>query len=85
MAISQNNYRETYFQKPVPMNVSGDPTSTSLAKLDRECKAHAKSVQSELSGGTQGHLGLVSSTTTYELIAKIVLTLITTATSSNET
>jgi hypothetical protein len=66
---SQTNYRDTFFQHPTLTKIIGDPTYTSLAKLERECKANAKSVRSDLGGGLQGHLGLVSSTTTYARIA----------------
>ena len=45
--------------------ITGDPTYTSLAKLERECKANARSVRSDLGRGTQGHLGLVSISTAY--------------------
>ena len=63
------NYRETLFQHPTLTKIAGDPTYTSLAKLERECKANAKSVRSDLGGGAQGHLGLVSTATAYERIA----------------
>jgi hypothetical protein len=63
------NYRETYFQHPTLTKISGDPTYTSLAKLEREIKANGKSVPSTLGGGTQGHLGLVSSPQSYERVS----------------
>ena len=63
------NYRETFFQHRMLTTVSGDPGYTSLAKLERECKAKAKSVRSDLGGGAQGHLGLVSTSTAYAHIA----------------
>jgi hypothetical protein len=46
------NYRETYFQHLTLTKISGDPTYTSLAKLEREIKANGKSVPSTLGGGT---------------------------------
>jgi hypothetical protein len=35
MSDSQPNYRETYFQYPSLTKISGDPTYTSLAKLEK--------------------------------------------------
>jgi hypothetical protein len=69
MSVSQINYRESYFQHPSLTKISGDPTYTSLAKLERECKANGKSVSSTLGGGLQGHLGLVCSTLTYSRVS----------------
>ena len=66
---SHINYRESFFQHPALTKIAGDPTYTSLAKLKRECKANAKSVCSDLGGGQQGHLGLISSAPAYAHIA----------------
>ena len=63
------NYRETFFQHPTLTNFLGDPTYTSLVKLERECKANAKFVCSNLGRGSQWHLGLVSTATAYACIA----------------
>ena len=63
------NYRETFFRHPTLTKISGDPTHTSLAKLERECKANEKSVRSNLGRGGQGNLGLVSTATAYSRIA----------------
>ena len=70
---TQINYRETFFQHPTLTKIAVDPTYTSLAKLERECKANAKSVRSDLGGGAQGHLGLVSTATAYDRIAQELL------------
>jgi hypothetical protein len=43
MSESHPNYREAYFQHPMLTKISGDPTYTSLAKLEREIKANGKS------------------------------------------
>jgi hypothetical protein len=67
--MSVVNYRENYFQHPSLTKISGDPTYASLAKLERECKANAKSVSSTLGGGLHGHLGLVCSATAYTRIS----------------
>jgi hypothetical protein len=69
MFVSQINYPESYFQHPLLTKISGDPTYTSLAKLERECKANGKSVNSALGGGLQGHLGLVCSALTYNRVS----------------
>jgi hypothetical protein len=66
---SHINYRESFFQHPALTKITGDPTYTSLAKLERKCKANAKSVRSDLRGGQQGHLGLISSAPAYVRIA----------------
>jgi hypothetical protein len=63
------NYRENYFQHPSLTKIHGDPTYSSLAKLEKECKANGKSVMSTLGGGHQGHLGLVSSIPAYERVS----------------
>ena len=69
MSGSLINYRENYFQHPSLTKISGDPTYTSLAKLERDCKANGKSVSSTLGGGRQGHLGLISSDISYACIS----------------
>jgi hypothetical protein len=69
MSGSHINYRESYFQHPSLTKISGDPTYASLAKLEKECKANGKSVNSTLGGGLQGHLGLVSSTVAYARVS----------------
>ena len=63
MSDSQPNYREAHlhFQHPSLTKISGDPTYKSLANLEKEIEANGKSVPSTLGGGSQGHLGLVSS------------------------
>jgi hypothetical protein len=35
MSDNHPNYREAYFQHPMLTKISGDPTYTSLAKLER--------------------------------------------------
>ena len=69
MSDSQPNYREAYFQHPSLTKISGDPTYKSLAKLEREIKANGKSVPSTLGGGSQRHLGLVSSYSAYDRVS----------------
>jgi hypothetical protein len=69
MSDNHPNYREAYFQHPTLTKISGDPTYTILAKLEREIKANGKSVPSTLIGGSQGHLGLVSSPYSYDRVS----------------
>jgi hypothetical protein len=69
MSASHINYRENYFQHPSLTKISGDPTYTSLAKLEKECKANGKSVSSTLGGGLQGHLGLVCNALAYNRVS----------------
>ena len=69
MSDSQINYRENYFQHPMLTKIIGDPTYTSLAKLEKECKANGKSFRSTLGGGSLGHLGLTSSVSAYERVS----------------
>ena len=73
MSDNHPNYREAYFQHPTLTKISSDPTYMSLAKLEREIKANGKSVPSTLKGGSQGHLGLVSSAQSYDRISPGVL------------
>jgi hypothetical protein len=70
MSDSQINYRENYFQHPLLRKISGDPTYTSLDKLEKECKANGKSVHSTLGGGNRGHLGLISSVLAYKCVSQ---------------
>ena len=63
------NLREHFFQHPTLSKIIGDPTYTSLALLERECKANGKSVPTTLGGGNQGHLGLVSSALAYARVS----------------
>ncbi len=63
------DYRESFFQHPALTKITGDSTYTSLAKLERECKANGKSVSSTLGGGLQGHLGLVCSALNYNRVS----------------
>jgi hypothetical protein len=62
---SHINYRESFFQHPALTKIAGDPTYTSLAKLECECKVNGKSVRSNPGGGRQGYLGLISSAPAY--------------------
>jgi hypothetical protein len=62
------NYRETYFEFPELSKLQGEPNSETIYKLRNELKANAKSVDSNLSDGAQGHLALVLSDAQYALL-----------------
>ena len=53
------NYRETHFEFPTLTPIRGEPTADTLIVLRKQLKANAKSVPSNLGGGTLGHLGLI--------------------------
>lgn len=65
------NYRDTYFEKKDLTPIHGEPTPDSLLHLKNELKTNARSVPSNLGGGTHGHLGLVLSPDTYALLSNI--------------
>ena len=48
-----------YFEHPNLTKIHGEPTFDSIKKIHNEIKANSQSVQSNLGGGTFGHLGLV--------------------------
>jgi hypothetical protein len=66
---SQINYGENYFQHPSLTKINSNPTYTSLAKLEKECKANRKTERPTLGGGNQGHLRLVSSILAYKYVS----------------
>ena len=59
MAATNIDYVTTYFEFPTLTKVHGEPTYESLQEIKDETKANAASVESELGGGVNGHLGLV--------------------------
>ena len=59
------------FEKPELTPIVGEPTYDSLERLLKELKANARQIHSNLSGGTHGHLGLVISPASYQLISPI--------------
>ena len=63
------NYRDTHFEKKDLTPIHGEPTPDSLLRLKKEIKTNARSVPSNLGGGTHGHLGLVLSPDTYALLS----------------
>jgi hypothetical protein len=65
------NYRDVYFEFPELTKLQGEPNAESLLKLRNELKANAKSVYSNLSDGTHGHLALVISDAQYTLLTTL--------------
>ena len=63
------NYRDTHFERANLTPIRGEPTYETVHKLWNEVKANARSVYSNLGGGTHGHLGLVLTTAQYAAIS----------------
>ena len=63
------DYRAIFFAFPNVTPIDGEPDADNLIKLKNQVKANASSVPSNLGGGAHGHLGLVTSTTTYALLS----------------
>lgn len=68
---SSTNYRETSFRYEDLTKIHGEPSFHSLKILNREIKANARSVYSNLGGANHGHLGLVCSDAEYATISPI--------------
>ena len=63
------NYRDTHFERANLTPIRGEPTYDTVHKLWNKVKANARSVYSNLGGGTHGHLGLVLTTAQYAAIS----------------
>ena len=63
------NYRDTYFQHADLTPIWGEPKNDTLKVLLHEFMANSQTVQSNLGGGTNGHLGLILQSTKYAIIA----------------
>ena len=68
-AVSDINYKDNFFEKQELTKIVGEPTYETLQQLLRELKANARTVHSNLGGGTFGHLALVISPASYALIS----------------
>jgi uncharacterized coiled-coil protein SlyX len=53
------DYRNTYFEYTDLTKIHGAPTAENLLRMQRELRANASSVYSDLAGGEHGHLFLV--------------------------
>ena len=63
------NYRELYFEYKDLTRIEGEPTAEHLIRLNKELKANALSVYSNLGGAQHGHLFLVMTPTQFDLIS----------------
>ena len=68
------NYRETHFERANINPIYGEPMYETVLKLWNEIKANARSVYSNLGGGTHGHLGLFLTAAQYADISTTVFT-----------
>ena len=68
------NYTDTHFDRAHLTPICGEPTYDTVHKLWNKVKANARSVYSNLGGGTHGHLGLVLTTAQYASISTTAFT-----------
>ena len=67
MNTSQDiDYKNNLFEHPELTRIVGEPITATLITLQAEVRDNAQSVQSDLGGGANGHLGLVCTPTTYQ-------------------
>jgi len=62
------------FQHPEPTRITEEPTFASLRRLEKELKANASSIESDIGGGDHGYLGLVLSDANYALVSATAFT-----------
>ena len=65
---SDIDYKTTHFEYPELIQIHGEPSTSNLITLQREIRANAITVHTNLGGGHQGHLGLVCTPVTYATI-----------------
>ena len=63
------NYRDTHFERANLTPIRGEPTYETVHNLWNKVMAIARSMYSNLGGGTHGHLGLVLKTAQYAAIS----------------
>ena len=69
MTLQQDvDYKNNLFEHPELTRIVGEPSTATLITLQAEVRDNAQSVQSDLGGGANGHLGLVCSDTTYQAL-----------------
>lgn len=71
MSNQTMNYIDTHFEFKELTTIQGRPTYETLKTLHNQLKANAKSVRSQLGGGTFRHLGLVLTPNQYAQISNI--------------
>ena len=62
---SDIDYKNNLFEHPELSRIVGEPTTATLITLQAEVRDNAQSVQSDLGGGANGHLGLVCTPEAY--------------------
>ena len=62
------DFKNNFFEHPELTRIVGEPTTATLITLQAEIRDNAQSVQSDLGGGANGHLGLVCSAETYQAL-----------------
>ena len=70
-SLRSANFMETHFNFPTLTPIRGEPTADTLIALRKQLKANAKTVPSNLGGGTLGHLGLVIPPARYGLLSNV--------------
>ena len=66
MTINQDiDYKNNFFEHPELTRIVGEPNTATLITLQAEVRDNAQSVQSDLGGGENGHLGLVCTPEAY--------------------
>ena len=73
MSAIDIDYKNNQFEYPELTQIIGEPTTSSLIVILKEVRANASSVQSDLGGGEDGHLGLVCSNEVYEDLVPMVI------------
>ena len=68
MVLQASNNIKDYFQHTTLTHIPGEPNYETLAQLQKEVRANGRSVPCSLGGVNQGHLGIVTSTSTYARI-----------------
>ena len=71
MMNSSIDYINTHFEYPTLTRIHGQPTYPSLKIIKDEMKANASSVQSDLGGGANGHLGLILTQLEYSSVSPV--------------
>ena len=63
------DYINTYFEFPVLTKIHGRPTYENLKTIKNELTTNGSTVSSSLSGGTNGHTGLILTPQEYTMVS----------------
>ena len=74
MASTSIDYITIYFQYKALTKIHGAPTYETLREMKDQLKANAASVNTNLGGGANGHLGIVLTPTEYRNISDTTYT-----------